>query len=158
MGTVTVSHVRTVTGSIVHYSSVCQEKHQLTWRECGGDKETMHAEFSTAGSGLVYQPGDALGLYPVNNPPEVESLLHAMHCEGGETVEPARPSYYHAVACSTLRDVLVYCCNLRLVRTELVASVVSSVSNCEQRMRGEALLRQGVSLHFIQLSKCGHEV
>lgn len=116
--------------------------------ECEGDKETIHAEFNTAESGLVYQPGDALGLYPVNNPPEVELLLHAMHCGGGEMVEPARPSYYHAVACSTLRDVLLYCSNLRLVRTELVAAVVNSVSNCQQRTRGEALLRQGVGLHF----------
>lgn len=117
--------------------------------EWEGDKETIHAEFNTAGSGLMYHPGDALGLYPVNNPPEVEFLLHAMHCEGGEMVEPARPSHYHAVACSTLRDVLLYCCNLRLVRAELVAAVMKSVSNCQQRARGEALLRQGVSLHFI---------
>lgn len=117
--------------------------------ECEGDKETMHAEFKSTGSALAFQPGDALGLYPVNNPPEVELLLRAMHCDGAEKIGPAWPSHYHPEACSTLRDVLLYCCNLRLVRADLVAAVVSSVGNYQQRLRGEALLKQGVRYNSV---------
>jgi sulfite reductase (NADPH) flavoprotein alpha-component len=31
------------------------------------DKETIRVELQLAGSGLSYQPGDALGIYPTNN-------------------------------------------------------------------------------------------
>src|SRR5690606_17939921 len=34
----------------------------------GSSKETRHIELSLAGSGLTYQPGDALGVVPQNDP------------------------------------------------------------------------------------------
>ena len=38
--------------------------------------------------------GDALGIYPRNNPPEVKRLLDAMQCNGTETV--AKPSFAYS--------------------------------------------------------------
>ena len=35
--------------------------------------------------------GDALGIYPRNNPPEVKRLLDAMHCKGTKIVD--KPSF-----------------------------------------------------------------
>jgi sulfite reductase (NADPH) flavoprotein alpha-component len=44
----------------------------------GAAKSTRHLELSLAGSGLRYEPGDALGVYPENSPELVEELLLAM--------------------------------------------------------------------------------
>lgn len=39
----------------------------------GSNKETRHVELSLEGSGLTYEPGDSLGVYPENDPELVES-------------------------------------------------------------------------------------
>lgn len=44
----------------------------------GSSKETRHVEFSLAGSGLTYQPGDALGIVVSNDPAVVEALLDTL--------------------------------------------------------------------------------
>ena len=44
----------------------------------GSSKETRHVELSLAGSGLTFEPGDALGVMPRNDPGLVESLLQAL--------------------------------------------------------------------------------
>jgi sulfite reductase (NADPH) flavoprotein alpha-component len=49
----------------------------------GSEKETRHYEFSLAGSGLVYEVGDSMGVFPQNNPKLVEDLLHTLHFSGG---------------------------------------------------------------------------
>lgn len=41
----------------------------------GSNKETRHLEISLEGSGLTYEPGDSLGIYPENDPELVELLL-----------------------------------------------------------------------------------
>ena len=52
----------------------------------GSDKETHHLELSLEGSGLTYEPGDALGIYPTNAPEVVDDLLQALHFNGEEQV------------------------------------------------------------------------
>ncbi len=44
----------------------------------GSTKETRHIEFSLAGSGLTYEPGDALGIATSNDPVVVAELLEAL--------------------------------------------------------------------------------
>lgn len=44
----------------------------------GSNKETRHIELSLKGSGLTYNPGDALGVFPENDPELVDSLLAEM--------------------------------------------------------------------------------
>lgn len=41
----------------------------------GSNKETRHLELSLEGSGLTYEPGDALGIFPENDPELVDMLL-----------------------------------------------------------------------------------
>lgn len=41
----------------------------------GSNKETRHLEISLEGSGLTYEPGDSLGIYPQNDPELVDKLL-----------------------------------------------------------------------------------
>jgi sulfite reductase (NADPH) flavoprotein alpha-component len=52
----------------------------------GSEKETRHYEFSLAGSGLQYEPGDSMGIFVKNNPKLVEELLEALHFSGDEIV------------------------------------------------------------------------
>jgi sulfite reductase (NADPH) flavoprotein alpha-component len=52
----------------------------------GSEKETRHYEFSLAGSGLQYEVGDSMGVFPQNNPQLVEQLLRALHFSGEESV------------------------------------------------------------------------
>jgi len=52
----------------------------------GSEKETLHYEFSLAGSGLQYEVGDSMGVFPQNDPALVEELLHALHFTGDEKV------------------------------------------------------------------------
>ncbi|MCQ6279086.1 assimilatory sulfite reductase (NADPH) flavoprotein subunit [Bacillus sp. EB600] len=52
----------------------------------GSSKETHHLEISLEGSGLTYQPGDALGIYPENDPILVDLLLKELNLDPQETV------------------------------------------------------------------------
>lgn len=52
----------------------------------GSSKETRHIELSLAGSDLVYEPGDALGIVPRNDPAVVAELLESLKFSGSEPV------------------------------------------------------------------------
>ncbi|MDQ1146178.1 sulfite reductase (NADPH) flavoprotein alpha-component [Bacillus sp. SORGH_AS 510] len=52
----------------------------------GSNKETRHLEISLEGSGLTFEPGDSLGIYPENDPVLVEQLLAVLPWGAEETV------------------------------------------------------------------------
>lgn len=52
----------------------------------GSGKQVNHVEFSLEGSGLTYEAGDALGVYPHNCPELVADVLAALGCDGEEAV------------------------------------------------------------------------
>ncbi|MGG1698094.1 assimilatory sulfite reductase (NADPH) flavoprotein subunit [Bacillus zhangzhouensis] len=52
----------------------------------GSNKETRHLELSLEGSGLVYEPGDSLGIYPTNDPALVGELLTTCGWKADEAV------------------------------------------------------------------------
>ncbi|MFC4820864.1 assimilatory sulfite reductase (NADPH) flavoprotein subunit [Dokdonella ginsengisoli] len=51
-----------------------------------GTRDVRHLELSLEGSGLAYEPGDALGVWPTNPPQLVEAVLEALHLDGGAAV------------------------------------------------------------------------
>ncbi|MEM6883405.1 MAG: assimilatory sulfite reductase (NADPH) flavoprotein subunit [Verrucomicrobiota bacterium] len=53
----------------------------------GSAKETLHLEFSLAGSGMTYLPGDSLALVPSNASDVVDSLIEATGFNAAEEVE-----------------------------------------------------------------------
>jgi sulfite reductase (NADPH) flavoprotein alpha-component len=78
------------------------------------DKDTVRLEFDIAGSGLEYAPGDALGVFPVNAPAEVERLLAALGATGAERVPPPAWRLPGGDApLMALRDALAECYDLR---------------------------------------------
>lgn len=60
------------------------KKYDLNGEESA--KETFHAEISLEGSGLSYEPGDALGVVPENAPDLIEAFLEATGLDGAEVI------------------------------------------------------------------------
>ncbi|MCY7911895.1 assimilatory sulfite reductase (NADPH) flavoprotein subunit [Bacillus haynesii] len=52
----------------------------------GSNKETRHLELSLEGSGLTYEPGDALGIFPENDPELVDMLLSELKWDPNVTI------------------------------------------------------------------------
>ena len=52
----------------------------------GAEKEIIHVAFDITGSGMHYEAGDALGIYPLNREEEVNELLEALGLSGDEPV------------------------------------------------------------------------
>src|SRR3546814_15026420 len=55
----------------------------------GGDKDIRHIELALSDSGLHYEPGDALGIWPRNPAPPVESVLDTRKLDGDSPVKLA---------------------------------------------------------------------
>lgn len=53
----------------------------------GSSKETIHLELDLAGSGIKYEPGDALGVLGSNNPKLIQAVLEATNLSGEERVK-----------------------------------------------------------------------
>ncbi len=52
----------------------------------GSDRETRHLELSLEGSGLHYVPGDAVGIYPQNDPELVDRIVSLLQWDPQEPV------------------------------------------------------------------------
>jgi len=52
----------------------------------GSNKETHHLELSLEGSGLTFEPGDSLGIFPENDPALVTALLEEMNWDPEQQV------------------------------------------------------------------------
>ena len=66
------------------FSATILEKTQLNGR--GSQKETWHLELSLEDSGLQYEAGDSLGIYPQNSPDLVKEVLYSAMLNGNKTV------------------------------------------------------------------------
>lgn len=55
----------------------------------GSNKDTRHFEISLEGSGLQFEVGDSLGIFPSNNPAVVDLLLKELSFSGAEPVTTA---------------------------------------------------------------------
>ena len=78
------------------------------------DKPVNNIALSLAGTGIQYQPGDSLGVWPANNPDEVELILSILKTKGSKSIT------LHGVAANA-RDALTRRVNLREPTAELFA-------------------------------------
>ncbi len=53
----------------------------------GSNKETRHVEISLEGSGLTYEPGDSVGIFPTNNSDLIDEIIKVGDWNAEETVE-----------------------------------------------------------------------
>lgn len=71
------------------------------------EKETRHIVLDLSESALAYEPGDSLGIWPQNNPDEVELLIAILKARGSEAVTLADGAVVSA------REALTRECDLR---------------------------------------------
>ena len=76
------------------------EKRRLT--QATSTKVTLHLAFSTAGTGLSYQAGDACGVIPQNDPNLVAEILQLLRFNGNEQVHGG------SAGNTTLHDALLH--------------------------------------------------
>ena len=75
--------------SLYNAKNPFQAKHTVNLKLTGdaSEKDTRHHEITLAGSGLVYEVGDALALKATNDPELVELTIQALGCTGEEVVK-----------------------------------------------------------------------
>jgi sulfite reductase (NADPH) flavoprotein alpha-component len=95
----------------------------------GAEKETIHVVFDIKGTGLRYLPGDALGIWPQNNPDEVELLIAILRAKGSEAVTLGTGAVVSA------REALTRQCNLRQPSTELYTLLAAEAKDDVDRSR-----------------------
>jgi len=66
------------------FTSEVLENFNLNGR--GSEKETRHLKLAIEGSGLCFEPGDSLGIYPHNDPQLVDEVLGTMGWNGDEVI------------------------------------------------------------------------
>jgi sulfite reductase (NADPH) flavoprotein alpha-component len=97
------------------------------------EKETRHVAFDLAGTGLRYAPGDSLGIWPQNNPDEVELLIAILRAKGSEAVTLKNGAVVSA------REALSRECDLRMPSPELYALLAAEAGDDVDRSRLAAL-------------------
>lgn len=79
----------------------------------GSVKQTCHIEIDLGDSGLTFEPGDALGVYPKNNPAYVDELLSALNMDGATEVKvgkenlPLREAFLSSLDTTALSRVVM---------------------------------------------------
>jgi len=99
----------------------------------GTTKETIHVELSLAGSGLTYEPGDALAVIPLNADDVVAALLQAAKLKGDEEIE-TKASGKKSLAQALREDLDI---------TGLSRSVLTKLQEAAPHPKLAALLEEG---------------
>ncbi len=123
-----------------------QVRYNLTASDAPADKETFHAEFDITDSEITYTAGDALGIYPRNNPPEVLAVLNALRA-GKETQVPVPQQCYFPRPEGEFMDleqVLLYYYDLKTVKPDLIKYLTNQAVDSQQKEKGEHILEGGV--------------
>lgn len=92
----------------------------------GSDKETRHIEISLEGSGLQYEPGDSVGIYPENHPRLVDELIEAMGWKAEEPVSVGKSGEKQP-----LRDALLRHYEITVLTKPLIEQAVKLTANAK---------------------------
>nr|XP_054749534.1 NADPH oxidoreductase A-like [Lytechinus pictus] len=118
-------------------------KKALTYCDATSDKETIHCEFSIEGSELVYEAGDAVGIYPTNRIEDVQWVLRASGLNGEDTCSV--PSAYQPKESNvTLRESLQNYYDLKNIRVSLLQCLLRHADGTVKENL-EILMKNGTS-------------
>lgn len=101
----------------------------------GSEKETFHFVIDIKGSGMRYEVGDWLGLYPTNDSAAVEMLLNALGFSGREEV--VLPKMSHGVF---LREALLHHLSLCEPTKKFLEWLKERVTDLEEKQQLERLM------------------
>jgi len=93
------------------------------------EKETRHIVLELPEPDLRYMPGDSLGVWPENNPEEVELLIAILRAKGSEAVTLANGDVLSA------RTALSRACDLRMPAPQLYALLAGEARDDVDRSR-----------------------
>lgn len=88
------------------------------------DRETRHLELSLEGSGLTYAPGDAVGVYPQNDPFLVEEIISFLKWDPKDNVVTGK-----AGETSSLRDALLHHYEITVLTKPLLEKAAAYSTN-----------------------------
>ena len=100
----------------------------------GSDKQICFAAFNLKGSGLSYEVGDALGVYPENCPDLVEAILQAMGSRGDDLVPIKDGRIVHSF------EALQKECNITKISEKFAALLAQTASDPSEASTLQALL------------------
>lgn len=106
----------------------------------GSAKRTSHVEISLAGSGIVYQPGDALGVWPKN----CDELVRAVAAAAG--IDREAPVTLASGETLAAFDALTRRCDLKIASEELVELAIASTRDAAAKENLRALLQDDDAL------------
>lgn len=103
------------------YLAPVVDKRPLTGKV--SSKQTLHMAFSTAGSNVVYEAGDACGVLAKNNPELVDEILHKLKFSPDAAVQVPK------IGAASLRDALIE--NLQITRlTRKMMEAYATIGDC----------------------------
>jgi sulfite reductase (NADPH) flavoprotein alpha-component len=114
----------------------------------GSEREVRHIALELDESGLLYEPGDSLGIWPHNNPDEVELLIAILRAKGSEAVT------LPAGAVVAAREALGRECDLRAPSDALYALLAREAKDEADRSRLSKLAEddsraEGLGVHDV---------
>ena len=98
--------------------------------------QTFHLELALAGSGILYEPGDSLGILPENDPALVEDVLDAAGL-GGDAALHAALRERHDVTTLTRQQVTAYAA---LTGDKALAGLAADAERTGEFMHGRHLI------------------
>lgn len=112
----------------------------------GSSKATHHVEISLEGSGLDYEVGDALGVYPENNPKLIDEIIAAAGFEPDELTQFPDKSEgtlfdalrFHYDICGLPEAFLIACS--RLTKSETLKEIVADEAAIKNYCKGRGLV------------------
>ena len=91
-------------------------------------KDTQHLVINLKGSGVTYEPGDSLGVIPLNCPHHVAKTLQMMKASGDEIIVDKRSSEE-----KTLHDFLLRDANISKVTKKILRLICEKQTNSEKK-------------------------
>lgn len=93
------------------------------------EKDTRHYEISLAGSGLNYEVGDSLGIFPSNDPALADEIIAALRATGNEPVPAADGST------KSLREALIHDYAIKEPSKQFLAALVEKAGDAAPLLR-----------------------
>jgi sulfite reductase (NADPH) flavoprotein alpha-component len=123
------------------FFATIKERYNLTLP--GSKKNTQHLVLDIEGSGLTYQVGDSLGVFPANNEELVTKTLRAMRTKGDELVIDK-----HTGEGLSIRDFITKKANVTDLSKKLLSIIAQEQPNPAKKEALQEVLAEGAQERF----------
>lgn len=109
-------------------------KERYSLCKSGSEKNTQHIVLDLSGSGITYDVGDSIAIFPKNDPDTVSKTLQGIHSTGLETILDR-----HGEESWNLRDFLTVKANITEINRKLFSEICFRQTNGEKKEQLEIL-------------------